>query len=104
MDMKIVWDEPKRLANLEKHALDFADLEQRRSSIMRWSFPRTMEQRWVAVGVSIRGVIVVVFARLGREGVSVIEHAAGKPVLKGSSMPKRSKKISLRQKDLREVQ
>jgi len=25
--MKIVWDEPKRLANLEKHGLDFADLE-----------------------------------------------------------------------------
>ena len=24
--MKIVWDEPKRLANLEKHGLDFADL------------------------------------------------------------------------------
>jgi uncharacterized DUF497 family protein len=23
--MKIVWDEPKRLANLDKHGLDFAD-------------------------------------------------------------------------------
>lgn len=29
-------------------------------------------KRWVAIDVSIRGVIVVVFARLGREGVSVI--------------------------------
>jgi len=29
-------------------------------------------KRWVAVGVSIRGVVVVVFARLGREGVSII--------------------------------
>ena len=26
--MKIVWDEPKRLANLEKHGLDFADLNE----------------------------------------------------------------------------
>jgi uncharacterized DUF497 family protein len=26
--MKIVWDEPKRLANLDKHGLDFADLNE----------------------------------------------------------------------------
>jgi uncharacterized DUF497 family protein len=26
--VKIVWDEPKRLANLEKHGLDFADLDE----------------------------------------------------------------------------
>jgi uncharacterized DUF497 family protein len=24
--MEIVWDEPKRIANIEKHGLDFADL------------------------------------------------------------------------------
>jgi uncharacterized DUF497 family protein len=26
--MNIVWDEPKRLANLDKHGLDFADLNE----------------------------------------------------------------------------
>ncbi|TJV12455.1 MAG: hypothetical protein E5Y16_35025, partial [Mesorhizobium sp.] len=26
--MKIVWDEPKRLANIEKHRLDFAALDE----------------------------------------------------------------------------
>ena len=26
--MQIVWDEPKRLANLDKHGLDFADLNE----------------------------------------------------------------------------
>jgi len=26
--VKIVWDEPKRLANLDKHGLDFADLDE----------------------------------------------------------------------------
>jgi uncharacterized DUF497 family protein len=26
--MKIIWDEPKRLANLDKHGLDFADLNE----------------------------------------------------------------------------
>ena len=25
--MKIIWDEPKRLSNLAKHGLDFADIE-----------------------------------------------------------------------------
>jgi hypothetical protein len=67
--VKIVWDEPKRRANLEKHGLDFADLNETFLT-MRSSFrPIT---RAVAIGVSIRGVVVVVFARLGREGVSII--------------------------------
>jgi uncharacterized DUF497 family protein len=26
--MKIVWDEPKRLANLARHGMDFADLDE----------------------------------------------------------------------------
>ena len=26
--MEIVWDEPKRLANLDKHGLDFAELDE----------------------------------------------------------------------------
>jgi uncharacterized DUF497 family protein len=26
--MKIVWDEPKRLANLDKHGLDFREFEE----------------------------------------------------------------------------
>ena len=26
--MKIVWDEPKRLANLARHRMDFADLDE----------------------------------------------------------------------------
>ncbi len=25
--MKIIWDEPKRLANIEKHGFDFADID-----------------------------------------------------------------------------
>ena len=70
--MRIVWDEPKRLANLDKHGLDFADLNDTffDNALVIPSHNKSM--RWVAVGVSIRGVIVVVFARLGREGVSII--------------------------------
>ena len=70
--MKILWDEPKRLANLDKHGLDFADLNETffDNALVVPSYNKS--KRWVAIGVSIRGVVVVVFAQLGREGVSVI--------------------------------
>ena len=69
--MKIVWDEPKRLANLEKHGLDFADLDEAffENALVA---PGHKPKRWRAIGVNAGGVIVVVFARLGREGISII--------------------------------
>jgi uncharacterized DUF497 family protein len=70
--VKIVWDEPKRLANLDKHGLDFADLDETFFDSALVVPSRNAGKRWVAIGVNIRGVIVVVFARLGREGVSII--------------------------------
>ncbi len=70
--MMFVWDEPKRLANLIKHGLDFADLNETFFANALVIPSHNASKRWVAVGINIRGVIVVVFARLGREGVSVI--------------------------------
>ena len=70
--MNIVWDKPKRLANLEKHGLDFADLNETFFDNAVVIPSRNKSKRWIAVGVSIRGVVVVVFARLGREGISII--------------------------------
>jgi uncharacterized DUF497 family protein len=70
--MKIVWDEPKRLANLDKHGLDFADLNETFFDNALVIPSHNKDKRWVAIGVSIRGVVVVVFARLGREGISII--------------------------------
>ena len=69
--MKIVWDEPKRLANLEKHGLDFADLDEAffENALVASG---NKSKRWRAIGVNAGGVIVVVFARLGREGISII--------------------------------
>jgi uncharacterized DUF497 family protein len=68
--MKIVWDEPKRLANLDKHGLDFADLNETffDSALVLPSRHR----RWIGIGKNIHGVIVVVFVALGKEAVSVI--------------------------------
>ncbi len=69
--MKIVGDEPKRLANIAKHdGLDFADLDEtffERSMIMPGK-----DDRLIAVGRLANGVVVVVFVTLGSEGVSVI--------------------------------
>ncbi|KYK47384.1 hypothetical protein A1D31_31210 [Bradyrhizobium liaoningense] len=70
--MKIVWDEPKRLANLDKHGLDFADLDETFFDTALVIPSHNKSRRWIAIGANIRGVIVVVFARLGREGVSII--------------------------------
>ena len=66
--MNILWDEPKRLANLAKHGLDFADLNETffDSALVVPSYNR----RWVGIGKNIRGVIVVVFVT--KEAVSVI--------------------------------
>jgi uncharacterized protein len=70
--MKIVWDEPKRIANLEKHGLDFADLNETFFDNALVIPSHNTSKRWVAIGVNNRGVVVVVFARLGREGISVV--------------------------------
>jgi uncharacterized DUF497 family protein len=67
----ITWDEPKRLANLDKHGLDFAllDIEFFASAMV---VPAS-SGRFKAVGV-INGVYVavVIFAPLGQEAISII--------------------------------
>ncbi|MGV7215693.1 BrnT family toxin [Bradyrhizobium sp. UFLA05-112] len=68
--MKIIWDEPKRLANLDKHGMNFADLNERffdRAFVLP-----ARGKRYRAIGVNIRGVICVVFAVYGKEAISII--------------------------------
>ena len=73
--MKIVWDEPKRLANIEKHGLDFADVDR-----FDWAnaavgparkdiFGRL---RLKAIGRFDNGVAVVIYAELGSEAISIV--------------------------------
>jgi uncharacterized protein len=68
--MKLVWDEPKRLANLASHGRDFADLDE---SFFEGSVivPAKLG-RQIAVGRHRSGVILVVFVALGTEGFSVV--------------------------------
>jgi len=68
--MMIVWDEPKRLVNLAKHGLDFADLND--SFFLTSLVVPAKQDRHMAIGRLANGTIAVVFAVLGTEGVSVI--------------------------------
>jgi len=68
--MEIVWDERKRLANLTKHGLDFADLtlEFFTTAVLR----PAKQGRLKAMGRFADGSIAVVFVALGTQGLSVI--------------------------------
>ena len=68
--MKIVWDEPKRLANLDKHGLDFADVIH-----FAWEDALILtarDGRYKAIGRLEDGTAVVIYALLGVEAMSVI--------------------------------
>lgn len=68
--MKIVWDEPKRLANIANHGMDFADLDE---AFFEGSVVAPVKSdRLAAVGRHRGGMVLVVFAALGTEGISVI--------------------------------
>ncbi|MDV4183293.1 BrnT family toxin [Rhizobium brockwellii] len=68
--MKLVWDEPKRIANIEKHGLDFADLtfEFFPSSVV----VPAKDGRFKAIGRLADGTMVVIFVNLGSEALSII--------------------------------
>ena len=68
--MKIIWDRSKRLANIAKHGLDFATLTE---DFFFSTFVRPARGgRFQAIGEDANGVISVVFAQYGVEGVSII--------------------------------
>jgi uncharacterized DUF497 family protein len=68
--MRIVWDEPKRRANIARHRLDFADLDDAffEGSVV---VPAKLG-RQIAVGRHRSGIILVVFVALGIEGLSIV--------------------------------
>ena len=76
--MKIVWDEPKRLANLDEHGLDFADLTV--EFFEGATIYSAKGRRSIAVGrIEETLVIAVVFFPLGSEAVSVISMRPASP-------------------------
>jgi uncharacterized DUF497 family protein len=67
--MIIVWDEPKRLANIDKHGIDFADIDE--DFFLSASVRPAKDGRYAAIG-EMDGMIVVIFVVLGREGISIV--------------------------------
>jgi uncharacterized DUF497 family protein len=67
----LTWDERKRLSNLDKHGLDFADLTT--EFLGKAVIQPGKHGRLTAIAKLEEGIaVVVVFARLGSEAVSVI--------------------------------
>lgn len=67
--MIVVWDEPKRLANLAKHGIDFADIDE--TFFIDAAIGPARDGRHFAVG-ELDGTVIVIFVRLGTEGVSIV--------------------------------
>lgn len=73
----IIWDEPKRAANLEKHGLDFADAPE-----FDWAGAFVIparDGRQKAIGLFRGRVIAIVFKTLGTQALAMISmRRAGK--------------------------
>lgn len=69
--MVITYDPPKRLANLAKHGMDFADLEDG-TFFLAALVVAANEGRLKAIGRFQDGTIAVIFATLGTQGISVV--------------------------------
>jgi uncharacterized DUF497 family protein len=68
--VRFVWDERKRLANIEKHGLDFEDV-----AFFQWEtavLEKGHSGRTKAIGYFEDGTAVVIFAKLGAEAVSLV--------------------------------
>jgi len=69
--MRIVWDEPKRIANLAKHGLDFAALDV--AFFEGAIVTPARSSRLVAIGrLTSSEAVTVIFAPLGGEGLSIV--------------------------------
>jgi uncharacterized DUF497 family protein len=73
--VKIVWDEPKRIANLQGHGFDFADVER-----FDWDgaviIPSRASSRggprFQAIGRLDGRVISIIYGPLGNEAISIV--------------------------------
>lgn len=67
--MQIVWDGPKRLANLDKHGINFADipLEFFESTLGG----KARDGRYFALGI-LDVAIVVIYVVISTEGISIV--------------------------------
>ena len=81
--MLILWDEPKRLANLAKHGLDFETFEEsfdfRGAVAVPTTQSRTGRTREMLIGVMGGRVVVAIVSPLGREAISLVSLRCADP-------------------------
>jgi hypothetical protein len=74
--MIIIWDEPKRLRNIEIHRLDFEDARDHfdfRSARIQETYPATDGRaRFTAIGPLGGKLVTIVFSLVGTEALSII--------------------------------
>ncbi|MCJ2098624.1 BrnT family toxin [Methylobacterium sp. E-046] len=75
--MTTTWDEPKRLANLAKHGLDFADFEAsfdgETALILQTRHSQTGRRRYKLIGDwNGQQVVAVIVSPLGTEALSLV--------------------------------
>lgn len=75
--MKIIWDERKRLINIDKHGLDFADLtpEFFEGALIQ----QGKKDRLLAVGWFDGSGVLVAHVRYGHEAISVVSMRRASP-------------------------
>lgn len=68
--MIITWDERKRIANIAKHGLDFAELDK---AFFAVALIRPAKgRRFLAIGVVGGEMLAIVFRPLGSEALSIV--------------------------------
>lgn len=75
--MLMLWDEPKRIANIQTHKLDFVDARDRFEwataiVVLAHPDPATGKPRFNAIGWLDGALVFLVFAPLGTEAISAI--------------------------------
>lgn len=68
--MQILWDEPKRLQNLEKHEIDFTDFNL--EMLLTGVIAASHSGRFKVIGELNGDLVAVVLKPTGREAISII--------------------------------
>lgn len=68
--MEILYDEAKRQSNIAKHGFDFAELTL--EFFIESTIVPVKRGRLMAIGTLSNGIVAVVFAKLGSQGISII--------------------------------
>jgi len=71
--MQFEWDENKRLANIEKHGIDFIRAQRIFDDVhLSADLPYESEPRWVAIGLMDGREIAVIYTMRGKDTIRLI--------------------------------